>query len=157
VCAFAYTDDEEIAMKSWLIAGVAAASLTALPALALAQATTTTETTVVKKGHGGTAGGAAAGAVTGAAVAGPVGAVVGGAVGAVVGHTADPPKEVRTYVTTQTVPAVTYGQPIVVGHVIDDNAITWLDVPNYPKYRWAYLDGHRVLIDADTHAVVAVY
>jgi hypothetical protein len=140
-------------MKNWLLAGAAAASLIALPALAQ----TTTETTVVKEHKGGTAGGAAAGAATGAVVGGPVGAAVGAVTGAVVGHAAAPPREVRTYVTTQSVPVVTYGQPVVVGHVISDNDITWLDVPSYPKYRWAYLDGRRVVIDNDTHAVVAVY
>jgi hypothetical protein len=141
-------------MKTLLLAGVAAVSLIALPALA--QTEVQEQTTVVKRHNGGTAGGAAAGAATGALVGGPVGAVVGGAVGAVAGHTTDPPKEVRTYVTTKEVPTVTYGQPVVVGHAID-GTVTWLDVPSYPKYRWAYLDGHRVVVDADTHTVVAVY
>lgn len=68
----------------------------------------------------------------------------------------DVPPEVHTYVTTKEVPVVTYGQPVVVGQSVTGN-VTWLDVPQYPKYHWAYLDGHRVVIDTDTHKVVAVY
>jgi hypothetical protein len=71
-------------------------------------------------------------------------------------YSADPPAGVRTYVTTQTVPAVTYGQPIVVGSPIGGN-VTWLDVPEYPKFRWAYVDGQRVVVDTDTNTVVAIY
>ena len=42
------------------------------------------------------------------------------------------------------------------GQTIDGD-VTWLEVPSYTKYRWAYLDGHRVVVDAETHNVVAVY
>src|SRR4051794_22806159 len=136
------------------LAGVACISMISAPALAQV---VQEQTTVVKKKSGGAATGAVAGAATGAAVAGPVGAAVGAVTGAVVGHSADPPTQVRTYVTSQTVPTVTYGQPVVVGKVINDSDVAWLDVPSYPKYRWAYLDGHRVVVDNDTHAVVAVY
>ena len=68
----------------------------------------------------------------------------------------DPPREVRTYVTTQKVAPVTYDQPIVVGRPLEGQ-ISWLDVPNYPKYRWAYVNGRRVVVDADTRQVVAIY
>ena len=137
-----------------LLAGVACISMISAPAFAQV---VQEQTTVVKKKSGGAATGAVAGAATGAAVAGPIGAAVGAVTGAVVGHTADPPTEVRTYVTSQNVPTVTYGHPVAVGTVIDNSDVTWLDVPTYPKYRWAYLDGHRVVVDTDTHAVVAVY
>jgi hypothetical protein len=140
-------------MKKIVLLGASLFLVAAAPAFAQVQQRTTV---VTKKPSGGTAAGAVAGAATGAVVAGAVGAAVGAVTGAVVGHTADPPTEVRTYVTTQNVPPMTYGQPIVVGHTLDGD-ITWLDVPSYPKYRWAYIDGHRVVIDADTHAVVAVY
>jgi len=144
-------------MKKILITGVAIAVMgaVALPALAQDQETTT----VVKKKNNkatGTAGGAAAGAVTGAAVGGPIGAAVGAAVGAVAGHEVAPPDEVRTYVTTTTADPVRYGRPIVVGKTVDGDVV-WLDVPRYPKYRWAFIDGHRVVIDNDTKDVVAVY
>jgi len=144
-------------MKKILVTGVAMAVMAAVAVPALAQDETTT--TVVKKKENkktGTAAGAAAGAATGAAVGGPVGAVVGGAIGAVAGHEVAPPDEVRTYVTTTTADPVRYGRPIVVGKTIDGD-VTWLEVPRYPKYRWAFVDGHRVVIDNDTHDVVAVY
>jgi len=83
-------------------------------------------------------------------------AVAGGAAGAVVGGTAAPPTEVRTYVAGQTVAPVTYSGQVVVGQPIAGE-VTWLEVPSYPKYRWAYLNGQRVVVDANTHAVVAVY
>jgi hypothetical protein len=131
----------------------AVASMAAAPVLAQA---VEEHTTVVKKESGGTAPGAVGGAVAGALVAGPVGAVVGGVAGATVGHAVAPPTEVRTYVTTQNVAGVTYSKKVVVGTTMDGD-VTWLEIPSYPKYRWAYLDGQRVVIDADTHKVVAIY
>jgi hypothetical protein len=114
------------------------------------------QTTVVTEKHGGTASGAVTGAVAGAVVAGPVGLVVGGVAGAVIGHSIAPPTQVRTYVTTQDVSTVNYGRPIVVGHPVDGD-VTWRDIPDYPKYHWAYLDGHRVVVDSETHNVVEMY
>lgn len=141
-------------MKTTLILGATLAVLAAAPAFA--QATDQQTTVVTEKKSGGAAGGAATGAIAGAVVGGPVGAAVGAGVGAVVGHTVAPPKEVKTYVTTQNAAPVTYGHPIVVGKTVDSD-VAWLDVPSYPKYRWAYIDGHRVVIDSSTHDVVAVY
>jgi hypothetical protein len=129
---------------------------TLLAAPVLAQTVEEQQTTVVKEHHGGTAKGAVAGAVAGAVVAGPVGLVVGGVAGAVVGHSVAPPTEVRTYVTTQEVAPVSYGRPIEVGHPVDGD-VTWREIPAYPRYHWAYLDGHRVVIDSETHNVVEVY
>lgn len=140
-------------MKKLLITGVALAMMASAPAIAQE---VQSQTTVVKKKPSGAAGGAAAGAVAGAAVGGPVGAAVGAVAGAAVGHAVAPPAEVRTYVTTATADPVRYGRPIVVGKTIDGE-VTWLEVPSYPKYRWAYVDGHRVVIDNDSHEVVAVY
>jgi len=118
--------------------------------------TTVDHTTVVQEKHGGTVAGAVTGAVAGAVVAGPVGLVVGGVAGAAIGHSVAPPTEVRTYVTTQEVAPESYGRPIVVGHTIDGE-VTWRDVPNYPRYHWAYLDGRRVVVDTKTNNVVEVY
>lgn len=151
-------------MKRVLMFATGALALAAAaPALAqVVQETTTvapngqTQTTVVEKKPGGAAGGAVAGAAAGAVVAGPVGAVVGGVAGAVAGNTLAPPTEVRTYVTGQTVASVTYPGEVVVGRPID-GAVTWYEVPRYTKYRWAYLNGHRVVVDASNHTVVAVY
>ncbi|MDB5483920.1 MAG: hypothetical protein JWO83_4973 [Caulobacteraceae bacterium] len=118
--------------------------------------TTEHQTTVVEKKPGGTTAGAVAGAATGAVVAGPVGAVVGGVVGATVGHTVAPPREVRTYITSQDVPPITYGHAVVVGETVDGDVV-WRDAPDYPRYQWAYLDGRRVVVDAKTHRVLEVY
>lgn len=117
---------------------------------------TTTTTESVKKDHGGTAGGAVAGAIAGAVVAGPVGLVVGGVAGAAIGRTIAPPSAVETYVTTQSGPTVAYSGKLVVGRTVDGQ-VAWQSVPDYPKYRWAYLNGQRVVIDNDSHKVVAVY
>lgn len=141
-------------MNKILLAGVACLSFSA--AVAAQAEPTTTTTTVVREKTSGTEGGAAAGAIAGAVVAGPVGAVIGAGVGAVVGHTVAPPTEVRTYITTQNPAPVTYSNEIVVGRPINGK-VAWLDVPSYPKYRWAYLNGERVVVDTDTHNVVAVY
>jgi hypothetical protein len=120
------------------------------------QGPTTTTTTTVQKDHGGTAPGAVGGAVAGALVAGPIGAVVGGVVGATVGHVVAPPSEVKTYVTTQTVDPVAYSGKIVIGKTVDGEVV-WREVPSNPKYRWAYLNGQRVVIESDSGHVVAVY
>ncbi|HEX8233185.1 MAG TPA: DUF1236 domain-containing protein [Caulobacteraceae bacterium] len=149
-------------MKLSLICG--AAALTLMAGSAFAQQTTvvqdpatgTTTTTTVEKRPGGAAGGAVAGAAVGAAVAGPVGAVVGGVVGAATGAAVAPPAEVRTYVTSQDVAPVTYSGEVVMGRPIHEG-VTWLEIPAQPRYRWAYLNGRRVVVDIDTHNVVAIY
>ncbi len=153
-------------MKTYLVLGAAIAALTAAPVLAQttvrstttenADGSTTTTTKTVKKDAGGTAPGAAGGVIAGALVAGPIGAVVGGIAGATVGHSVAPPTQVRSYITTQTSAPIAYSGAVEMGKPIAGE-VTWLDVPSYPKYRWAYLNGERVVIDTDTHNVVAIY
>jgi hypothetical protein len=151
-------------MKIYLIMGAAILCFAATtPALAQTSTTvtnpdggTTTTTQTVEKKSGGTASGAVGGAIAGALVAGPVGAVVGGVAGAAVGHSIAPPSHVRTYVTTQSGPPVSYSGKVAVGRTLDGEVV-WQDVPDYPKYRWAYLNGQRVVIDNDTRKVVAIY
>jgi hypothetical protein len=153
-------------MKAYLLLGAACLSLTAaVPALAQTSSTTAVEqpdgsaattTKTVKKDGGGTAPGAAGGAIAGAVVAGPIGAVVGGIAGATVGHSVAPPTEVKTYVTTQTVAPVAYSGDVAVGETIDGDVV-WQEVPNYPKYHWARLNGQRVVVETESHKVVAVY
>jgi hypothetical protein len=138
-------------MKLTLVIGAACLTMAAAPVLAQ-----TTETVVVEKKPSGAAAGAVAGAATGAVVAGPVGAVVGGVAGAVVGGAAAPPTEVRTYVTGQTVAPVTYSGEVVMGSPLASEVVV-MEVPSYPKYRWAYINGKRVVVDANTRAVVAIY
>jgi hypothetical protein len=150
-------------MKKYIIVG-AICALLAGPALAQSttvtqnpdgSTTTTTRETVTKKNNTGTVSGAAGGAVAGAVVGGPIGAVIGGVAGAAVGHTVAPPTEVRTYVTRQKTAPAAYQGDIEVGKPIN-GPVTFLEVPNYPKYHWAYLNNERVVID-DNHNVVAIY
>jgi hypothetical protein len=150
-------------IKNSLIIGGACLAFAATSAWAQTSTTSvvehqdgTTTTKTVEKDHGGTASGAVGGAVAGALVAGPIGAVVGGVVGATVGHVVAPPSEVKTYVTTQTVDPVAYSGKIVIGKTVDGEVV-WREVPSNPKYRWAYLNGQRVVIESDSGHVVAVY
>ena len=131
------------------------AALTMVASVSSAQ-TVERQTTVVEKHPSGAGAGAVTGAATGAAVGGPIGAAVGAVAGAVVGAAAAPPTEVRRYVTTQNVAPIQYDQPIVVGRPVAGD-VQWLEVPGYAKYRWAYLSGRRVVVDASTHQVIAVY
>jgi hypothetical protein len=136
--------------------------MSAAPALAQttttvdAAGTTTTQTTVVKdKASAGAGVGIVGGAVTGAVVGGPVGAVVGAVVGGVAGAAVDPPKRVRTYITTTQVQPVVYDGAIGVGAVLPDT-VTVYDIPKYERYRWTYINGQRLLVDRRTHKVVAI-
>ena len=136
--------------------------LSAVPALAQTTTTvdaagaTTTQTTIVKdKPSTGAGVGVVGGAVAGAVVGGPVGAVIGGVVGGVAGMAVDPPKRVRTYITTQTVEPVVYDGAISVGAVLPDT-VTEYDIPKYARYRWTYINGQRLLVDRRTHKIVAV-
>ena len=104
-----------------------------------AAGTTTTQTTVVTDK-------ASAGAGVG---------VVGAVVGGVAGRAIDPPKRVRTYITTTQVDPVTYNGDIAVGAVLPET-VTEYDIPKYSHYRWTYINGQRLLIDRRTHKVVAV-
>ena len=126
-------------MRKSLFAGVAIAALT--PALCFAQE--------------GTAAGAAAGAVTGGVIGGPVGAVVGGVVGAAIGTAAEPPPEVRTYVTRESVPSVTVQEEIVVGRPVTGQ-VEWRPIPQHEDYRFAVINNKRVIVDSKTRRIVQI-
>ena len=134
----------------------AAPSLAQTTATTDAAGTTTTQTTVTKdKASAGAGVGIVGGAATGAVVGGPVGAVIGGVVGGVAGAAVDPPKRVRTYITTTHVDPVTYNGDIAVGAVLPDT-VTEYDIPKYERYRWTYINGQRLLVDRRSHKIVAV-
>jgi hypothetical protein len=142
--------------------GTAGLILSAAPALAQTTTTvdqagtTTTQTTVTKdKASAGAGVGVVGGAATGAVVGGPVGAVVGAVVGGVAGAAVDPPKRVRTYITTTQVDPVSYNGDIAVGAVLPET-VTEYDIPKYERYRWTYINGQRLLVDRRTHKIVAV-
>lgn len=116
-------------------------------------------------GVGGAAGvttGVAGGAVAGALIAGPVGAVVGGVIGATAGGVGgaaagaviDPPKEVRTYVTTNQMQPVYLEGEVVVGAGVPDT-VQLTPIPDY-QYQYVYVNGQPVLVDPGTRQIVYV-
>jgi Protein of unknown function (DUF1236) len=129
----------EILMRKSLFAGLAIVALT--PTLCFAQASTAT--------------GAAAGAATGAVVGGPVGAVVGGVAGATVGMAAEPPAEVRTYVTRERVPSVSYSEEIVVGKPVA-RSVQLRTIPKHKDYRFAVINNKRVIVEPKTRKIIQI-
>ena len=127
-------------MRNYLISSAVAVAVMA-PAFAFAQASTAT----------GAVGGAAAGAVVG----GPVGAVVGGTVGAAVGAAAEPPAEVRTYVTRESVPSVRVQEKIVVGEPLPSTVVLH-PVPNHADYSFAVVNDRRVIVEPKTRKIIQV-
>jgi hypothetical protein len=124
-----------------------------VPAIALAQS--------------GAGAGAVGGAITGGAVGGPVGAAVGAVIGAVIGTAiVPPPTQVVTYVTVQPAPtAVTLQGNLVVGATLPDVVVlTPIPANVYAPpagattvtYAYAYVNGHKVVVDTKTRAVVAI-
>ena len=109
-------------------------------------------------GDAGAVAGGVTGAVAGALIAGPVGAVVGGAAGTVAGGAAgtviDPPENVRTYVTTNKVDPVYLEGEVVVGAGLPDT-VELREIPDY-EYRYVYVNGQPVLVDAKTRQIVYV-
>ena len=96
-------------------------------------------------------GGAAAGAVVG----GPVGAVVGGTVGAAVGAAAEPPAEVRTYVTRETMPSVRVQERVVVGEPLPATVVL-RPVPNHADYSFAVVNERRVIVEPRTRKIIQI-
>jgi hypothetical protein len=128
-------------MRKILLALVPAAGLLAAPTIAAAD---------------GTAGGAAAGAIGGAIIAGPIGAVAGLFIGGVVGTVIDPPpRAVAQYVAVQDVPSVRLEGRLVVGAQLP-RQVTLYPVPADPTYAYAFINGHRVIVDPQTYVVVEI-
>jgi len=63
---------------------------------------------------------------------------------------------VQTWVMAQTVNDVTYEGDVVVGSVLTDG-VQLIEVPDYAQYRWAYLNGKRVVVVPETRTVIATY
>jgi hypothetical protein len=127
-------------MRNYLLASAVAIAVVA-PTLAFAQGSTAT----------GAVGGAAAGAVVG----GPVGAVVGGTVGAAVGAAAEPPAEVRTYVTRESMPSVRVQERVVVGEALPAT-VTLRPVPNHTEYSFAVVNEKRVIVEPKTRKIIQI-
>ena len=128
-------------MRKLLFALVPAAGLIVAPVAAMAD---------------GTTGGAAAGAIGGAIIGGPVGAVAGLVIGAVVGTAIDPPPAtVQDYVMNQEGADLSMSGELVVGAQLPPDVQVY-PVPEDPRYVYAFINGQRVVIDAQTYVVVAV-
>ena len=125
---------------------ILAASLAALPTLAMAQ----TQAPV------GAAAGAATGAVGGAIVGGPVGAAVGAVGGAIVGATQP---EFKTYVVEQKPTVYKWDKKVVIGEALPETGVTYYVVPEkYGKteYRYAVVNDTTVLVDPKIRKIVQI-
>lgn len=105
-----------------------------------------------------TAVGGATGAAVGALVGGPIGAVAGAAIGGTAAAAAqpEPAPEVRTYVTTNAVDPVLLDGEVVIGAGVPD-VVTLHDVPEYPDYRYALINGQYVLVNPTDRQIVYIY
>lgn len=63
---------------------------------------------------------------------------------------------VQTWVMAQNVPNVTYQGDVVVGTVLPAE-VQLIEVPDHADYRWAHLNGQRVVVVPDTRTVIATY
>lgn len=102
-----------------------------------------------------TATGAVGGAAVGAVVGGPVGAVVGGTVGAAVGSAAEPPAEVRTYVTRERVPSVAVREKVVVGEPLPAS-VELRTIPSHKEYVYAVVNDRRVIVEPRSRKVIQI-
>ncbi len=64
--------------------------------------------------------------------------------------------EVQTWVMAQTVADVAYAGDVVVGTVLPES-VQLIEVQDHTDYRWAYLNGQRVVVVPETRTVIAVY
>jgi uncharacterized protein YraI len=102
--------------------------------------------------------GGATGAIGGALIGGPIGAAVGGvagmAVGGAAGDVAEPPAEVRTYVTSHRVEPVYLEGEVVVGATVPET-VAIHEIPRY-EYRYINVNGQEVLVEPGTRRIVYV-
>lgn len=105
-----------------------------------------------------TAVGGATGAAMGALIGGPVGAVAGAAIGggAAAAAQPEPAPEIRTYVTGNAVDPVILDGEVVIGAGVPE-AVTLHDVPEYPDYRYALINGQYVLVNPTDRQIVYIY
>ena len=102
--------------------------------------------------------GGVTGAAMGALVAGPIGAVAGAALGGTSGAAAteEPDAQVTTYVTQNTVDPVYLEGEVVPGAGIPED-VTLYDIPEYPAYRYAQINGQTVLVNPNDRQIVYIY
>ncbi len=109
-------------------------------------------------GDAGAVSGGVTGAVAGAIIGGPIGAAVGGAAGVIAGGAAgtviDPPEQVRTYITSNQGDPVYLDGEVVVGASLPET-VQLREIPDY-EYRYVYVNGQPVLVDASSRQIVYV-
>jgi Protein of unknown function (DUF1236)/Bacterial SH3 domain len=102
--------------------------------------------------------GGAGGAVAGAVIGGPVGAAVGGVAGVIAGGTTgsvlDPPRRVRTYVSSHRMEPVYLNDRITVGSSLPDT-VELREIPDY-QYRYVYVNDRPMLVEPRSRRVVYV-
>lgn len=64
--------------------------------------------------------------------------------------------QVETWIMQQDAPEVVYEGDVVVGAVLPEDVVL-LEVPDFAHYRWAYINGKRVLVATNERRIVAVY
>ena len=64
--------------------------------------------------------------------------------------------EVQTWVMEQSAPDVEVQGDVVIGEALPDT-VQVIEVPNYRKYRYAFVNKHRVIVDARTRKIIKVY
>jgi uncharacterized protein YraI len=123
--------------------------------------TDSVEVITAPSGDGGAEGavvGGATGAVAGAIIGGPIGAAVGGVAGATVGGAtgaaAEPPAEVRTYVTSNQVDPVYLEGEVVVGASLPET-VELREIPDY-EYRYVNVNNQPVLVEPGSRRIVYV-
>jgi uncharacterized protein YraI len=119
------------------------------------------EVVTAPSGEGGAEGavvGGTTGAVAGAIIGGPVGAAVGGVAGATLGGAtgaaAEPPAEVRTFVSSNRADPVFLEGEVVVGASLPET-VELREIPNY-EYRYVNVNNQPVLVEPETRRIVYV-
>lgn len=119
------------------------------------------EVVTAPSGEGGAEGavvGGTTGAVAGAIIGGPVGAAVGGVAGATIGGAtgaaAEPPAEVRTFVSSNRADPVFLEGEVVVGASLPET-VELREIPNY-EYRYVNVNNQPVLVEPETRRIVYV-
>jgi uncharacterized protein YraI len=119
------------------------------------------EVVTAPSGDGGAEGaivGGTTGAVAGALIGGPIGAAVGGVAGATVGGAtgaaAEPPAEVRTYITSNQVDPIYLDGEVVVGASLPET-VELREIPDY-EYRYVNVNNQPVLVEPSSRRIVYV-
>jgi uncharacterized protein YraI len=119
------------------------------------------EVVTAPSGDGGAEGaivGGTTGAVAGALIGGPIGAAVGGVAGATVGGAtgaaAEPPAEVRTYITSNQVDPLYLDGEVVVGASLPET-VELREIPDY-EYRYVNVNNQPVLVEPGSRRIVYV-